>query len=170
MLDTLEHTDFEATSLAAAKSATVSVVVPTRNTAGTIAATIEQIRSLAEIGLVDQILVIDANSKDGTAQLARTAGAEVVDENDLFTELGPQLGQGCAGVFDHVVEPCRSYHFLVMGDRGNQARYALQVHLIGLIVVLAALVDALMCARCEGSGTFYQLGHRLILGCCRSRS
>ena len=73
-------------------------------------------------------------------------------------------------VFDHVVEPCRSYHFLVMGDRGNQARYALQVRLIGLIVVLAALVDALMCARCEGSGTFYQLGHRLILGCCRSRS
>ena len=88
MLDTLEHTDFEATSLAAAKSATVSVVVPTRNTAGTIAATIEQIRSLAEIGLVDQILVIDANSKDGTAQLARTA-------------LGPDQG-GAADVAGHV--------------------------------------------------------------------
>ena len=45
MLDTLEHTDFEATSLAAAKTSTVSVVVPTRNTAGTIAAMISLIRS-----------------------------------------------------------------------------------------------------------------------------
>lgn len=96
MLDTLEHTDFEAADLAAARTGTVSVVVPTRNTAGTIAATIEQIRALAEIGLVDQILVVDANSRDGTAQLARTAGAEVVDENDLFAELGPVRGKGDA--------------------------------------------------------------------------
>jgi glucosyl-3-phosphoglycerate synthase len=96
MLDTLEHTDFEASRLAAAKTFTVSVVVPTRNTAGTIAATIGQIAGLAELGLVDEILVVDADSKDGTAQVAHAAGADVVDENDLHPELGPTRGKGDA--------------------------------------------------------------------------
>lgn len=96
MLDTHEHTDFEAAQLVAAKSDTVSVVVPTRMTAGTIAATIQGIRALADIGLVDQILVVDAASMDGTAQVAQTAGADVVDENELFPELGPVRGKGDA--------------------------------------------------------------------------
>src|SRR3712207_7759468 len=36
---------------------------------------------LRERGAIDQVLVVDGDSRDGTARLAREAGAEVVSEN-----------------------------------------------------------------------------------------
>jgi glucosyl-3-phosphoglycerate synthase len=96
MLDTFEHTDFHATDLAALKSGQVSVVIPTRNTAGTIAHTIAELLLLVEAGLVDQILVVDADSADGTAATATDAGAEVVSENELIPSAGPVRGKGDA--------------------------------------------------------------------------
>lgn len=47
-------------------------------------------------GLVDQVLVIDADSADGTADIARAHGAEVYSENELLPEFGPALGKGDA--------------------------------------------------------------------------
>ena len=72
------------------------MVVPTRNTAGTIAQTVAELLILAEVGVVSQILVVDADSPDGTAVTARDAGAEVVSENDLSPESGPVCGKGDA--------------------------------------------------------------------------
>jgi len=96
MLDTFAHTDFPAAELASRLPGPVTVVVPTRNCAGTIAATVGELGLLAEAGIVAQVLVVDADSPDGTAVTARGAGAEVVSENELAPELGPVLGKGDA--------------------------------------------------------------------------
>ena len=50
-------------------------------------------------GLIDQVLVVDADSSDGTADIARAPGAEVYSENELMPEYGPAQGKGdaCGG-------------------------------------------------------------------------
>jgi len=96
MLDTFEHTDFHATDLASLKQGPVSVVIPTRNCAGTIAHTVAELLLLRDTGLIDQILVVDADSADGTAATATDAGAEVVSENALVPSAGPVRGKGDA--------------------------------------------------------------------------
>ena len=96
MLDTFDHTDFAAAGISRKLRGTVSVVIPTRNTAGTIAATVAELMILAEDGLISQILVVDADSPDGTADLARNAGAEVWSENELMDGFGPARGKGDA--------------------------------------------------------------------------
>lgn len=96
MLDTFAHTDFPAADLTGRLPGTVTVVIPARNCAGTIEATVAEIDDLSEAGLVDQILVVDADSPDGTADAARRAGAEVISENDLAPEFGTVLGKGDA--------------------------------------------------------------------------
>lgn len=95
-LDTFDHRDFTAAEISRKLRGTVSVVIPTRNTADTIPATVAELSDLAEQGLVGQILVIDADSPDGTAALAREAGAEVYSENELLGEFGPARGKGDA--------------------------------------------------------------------------
>jgi glucosyl-3-phosphoglycerate synthase len=47
-------------------------------------------------GLLDEIVVVDADSSDGTAELAEAAGARVVQENEVLAETGPALGKGDA--------------------------------------------------------------------------
>ncbi|HMW44842.1 MAG TPA: glycosyltransferase, partial [Solirubrobacterales bacterium] len=96
MLDTFHHGDFAAADISRKLRETVSVVIPARNTAGTIAATVAELQVLAEDGLVGQILVVDADSADGTAAVAREAGAEVVSENELVEGFGPCRGKGDA--------------------------------------------------------------------------
>jgi glucosyl-3-phosphoglycerate synthase len=75
----------------------VSVVLPAREVAGTIGTIVAAINALAERAtLVDQVMVIDADSGDGTASIAAAGGAEVYSENELLAELGPALGKGDA--------------------------------------------------------------------------
>ena len=64
--------------------------------AGTIGAVLEAIAPLERIGLVDEVLVVDAASRDGTARVAAAHGARVADESKLLPELGPALGKGDA--------------------------------------------------------------------------
>ncbi len=61
---------------------TISVVIPARNEKDGIEKTIRAIPSdkLKEMGYEVQILVVDNDSDDGTGELARKAGAEVVFE------------------------------------------------------------------------------------------
>ena len=47
-------------------------------------------------GLIDQVLVVDAASRDGTAEIAGGAGAEVHQEAELLPEFGRVLGKGDA--------------------------------------------------------------------------
>jgi len=74
----------------------VSVCLPARNEASTIGPICEVIADelMGEHGLVDELLVLDDGSTDGTAAVAQAAGAEVVDAADVLPELGPRRGKG----------------------------------------------------------------------------
>jgi len=76
---------------------TVSLVLPGRNVADTIGGIVEEVTSLNEQApLVDQILVVDADSADGTAEVAAAMGAEVYSENELLSYYGGAHGKGDA--------------------------------------------------------------------------
>lgn len=80
---------------------TVSLVLPSRNVADTIGGIVERINALNEeapLGtpLVDQTLVVDADSGDGTAEVAAARGAEVYSENELLSHYGGAHGKGDA--------------------------------------------------------------------------
>lgn len=96
MLATFDHSQFRLEELLPRKSGEITVCVPTRETAATIAAVLRELRALRDGGLVDQILVIDAGSADGTATIAAAAGAEVFQEDELLPEQGPVEGKGDA--------------------------------------------------------------------------
>jgi glucosyl-3-phosphoglycerate synthase len=88
------HADFPLELLLERKRQSLTVVLPAREVADTVGEIVERI--LALDGLVDQVLVVDADSADGSAEVARAAGAEVVGEGDLLPEHGPMLGKGDA--------------------------------------------------------------------------
>lgn len=73
----------------------VSVVLPARNEAATIAGVIDSITPMAG-GLVDEIVVMDGGSTDGTAAIAADRGARVHDDLGVLAEHGPALGKGDA--------------------------------------------------------------------------
>jgi glucosyl-3-phosphoglycerate synthase len=76
---------------------TVSLVLPGRNVADTVGEIVDEIRTLnEEAPLVEQILVVDADSADGTAEVARDHGAEVYSENELLSHYGGAHGKGDA--------------------------------------------------------------------------
>ena len=76
---------------------TVSLVLPGRNVADTIGGIVDEVRNLNERApLVEQILVIDADSLDGTAEVAAARGAEVYSENELLSHYGDAHGKGDA--------------------------------------------------------------------------
>jgi glycosyltransferase involved in cell wall biosynthesis len=76
---------------------TVTVLIPTRECAATVAGVITRTvgPSLAA-GLVDEVVVIDAASIDGTAERALEAGATVIQQDSILSEYGPALGKGDA--------------------------------------------------------------------------
>lgn len=94
MIRTFSHNDFTPGALRARKRGEVTVVLPALNEAITIGGIVASLRELD--GLVDQVVVIDGSSEDGTAERAREAGAEVYDENELMAEFGPACGKGDA--------------------------------------------------------------------------
>jgi glucosyl-3-phosphoglycerate synthase len=61
----------------------VSVLVPARNEAATIAGVVGPlVDELVPVGLVDEVLVVDGRSSDGTGELAAAAGARVLSLPD----------------------------------------------------------------------------------------
>ncbi|MGI8563867.1 MAG: glucosyl-3-phosphoglycerate synthase, partial [Candidatus Dormibacter sp.] len=88
--------DVEVAALVERKDVTVSLVLPAREVAGTIGRVLGAIAPLERAGLVDEVLVVDAASRDGTAAVAAAHGARVADESELLPELGPALGKGDA--------------------------------------------------------------------------
>ncbi len=85
-----------AAELARSRTATVSVVVPAKEVAATVGGVVDELVALREVGLVDEVLVVDAASVDGTAHIARDRGADVAQEDELRPDLGPALGKGDA--------------------------------------------------------------------------
>ncbi len=78
--------------------ATVSVVIPARNEAATVGTIVRAIRAglVQSVPLVDEIIVVDSRSVDGTAAEARAAGASVVSQDDVTAVLPPMHGKGGA--------------------------------------------------------------------------
>lgn len=94
MIRSFHHLDFPLEVLLERKAAPVTVVLPAREVADTVGSIVERV--LALDGLVDQVLVVDAASQDGTAAVAASAGADVCQQDDLVPEWGPVLGKGDA--------------------------------------------------------------------------
>ena len=88
--------DFTLDALLREKAQTVSVVLPTRDVAGTIGAVLDRLMPLSRAGLVDELVVVDAASGDGTPEIAAGHGACVLQESELMREHGPALGKGDA--------------------------------------------------------------------------
>ena len=90
--------DFPIQRLLDAKgTTTVTVIVPTKECAATIAGVLnDTVGPLAHAGIVDDVVVIDAASADGTANVARAAGALVLQQDDALSDHGPALGTGDA--------------------------------------------------------------------------
>jgi glucosyl-3-phosphoglycerate synthase len=72
----------------------VTVLVPARNEAATIAPIVRDLVALRDDGLIDQVLVAEHDSTDGTGEVAARLGAEVVRTDKVFPELGPVAGKG----------------------------------------------------------------------------
>jgi glucosyl-3-phosphoglycerate synthase len=93
------HADgFEPTRLQDAKAGRgVTVIVPVRECATTIGPVLDRaIAPHLRDGLVDEVVVVDAGSRDGSAQIAAAHGARVVQQDEIAAELGPALGKGDA--------------------------------------------------------------------------
>jgi glucosyl-3-phosphoglycerate synthase len=82
--------------LLAAKATTVAAILPARECALTIGPILERIAPLRAAGLIDELVVVDADSPDGTAAVGREHGARVLSESALAAELGPCRGKGDA--------------------------------------------------------------------------
>lgn len=87
---------FSLPDLLAAKTARVAAILPTRECAATIGPILDRLAPLRDAGLIDQLIVVDADSADGTATIAREHGARTLLESALRPDLGPGRGKGDA--------------------------------------------------------------------------
>src|SRR5215203_1102034 len=94
LMRSFHHSQYALERLLEQKRETITVVLPTREVAETIGPIVERLQGLAP--LIDQILVTDAGSTDGSAEIAAAGGAEVRQESELLAEFGPVLGKGAA--------------------------------------------------------------------------
>ena len=76
----------------------VTLILPTRNVGETIGSVLDEVDYLRrpDIKLIDQVIVVDADSTDGTAEIALYHDVEVYSENALMPEYGRAHGKGDA--------------------------------------------------------------------------
>jgi glucosyl-3-phosphoglycerate synthase len=94
-----DHSSYPAARIAAERADRrlgVSVCLPARECAETVGEIVAVLCDLREQGAIDEIVVVDAASADGTAQVAERAGAVVRQEAELMPSYGPVLGKGDA--------------------------------------------------------------------------
>jgi glucosyl-3-phosphoglycerate synthase len=93
------HSSYPAARIAAERAERrlgVSVCLPARECAETVGEIVTVLGELQTAGLIDEIVVVDAGSADGTAEVAERAGAAVRQEAELMPSYGPVLGKGDA--------------------------------------------------------------------------
>jgi len=85
-------------AVAAKRGRTVAVCIPCRNEASTIGELVSKIRPLlaGPNPLVDELVVLDDRSQDGTGHVARQAGARVVHIDEVHALYGRGNGKGNA--------------------------------------------------------------------------
>jgi glucosyl-3-phosphoglycerate synthase len=93
---TYHHSRYSAQRIARERSESVSVCVPAKECVGTVGRVVGELVKLGEAGAIDEVMVVDAASADGTAAVAAAAGATVRQEAELMPHLGPVLGKGDA--------------------------------------------------------------------------
>ncbi len=81
-----------------ASGAMVSLVIPALNEAATIGPIIEKARHelMEDVGLLDEIIVMDSCSEDGTQEVAEKAGAAVYRVDSAAARFGLPPGKGSA--------------------------------------------------------------------------
>ncbi|HZB21978.1 MAG TPA: glucosyl-3-phosphoglycerate synthase [Blastococcus sp.] len=74
----------------------VSVVLPARNEEATVGRLVADLREhwMVRLPLVDELLVVDSDSTDATAAVARAAGADLVATADVLPGHGSRPGKG----------------------------------------------------------------------------
>ena len=93
------HSVYSPRRIAAARvrrGLSVSVCLPARECAHTVGHIVRRLARLRTAGVLDEIVVVDAASRDGTAAVAARAGARVCQEAELMPAYGPVLGKGDA--------------------------------------------------------------------------
>jgi glucosyl-3-phosphoglycerate synthase len=90
------HSLYSAQRIASERTQSVSVCLPARECAQTVGEIVAALVGLRESGVIDEVVVVDAASADGTAALAAHAGATVWQEAELMPAHGPVLGKGDA--------------------------------------------------------------------------
>lgn len=94
---TFAASDWSAEELLAAKDGMrVSVVIPARDEEATVADVVSGVRRawVDDVPLVDEVVVIDSDSTDATAEVAARAGAVVHAAAGVRPDLGPARGKG----------------------------------------------------------------------------
>ena len=78
------------------KGVRVSVVIPAHNEEATVGSIVRALRValMSEVHLLDEIVVIDSESSDATAEIAARAGATVHRARDIAPGLGYFVGKG----------------------------------------------------------------------------
>ena len=90
------HSLYPPERIAAERRQSITVCLPARECAGTVGTIVCELLALRDAGALDEVVVIDAGSQDGTAEIALAAGARVLQEAELAPEFGPVLGKGDA--------------------------------------------------------------------------
>jgi glucosyl-3-phosphoglycerate synthase len=74
----------------------VSVVLPARNEEATVGQLVAELRErwMVRLPLIDELMVIDSDSTDATADVARAAGADVVATTDVLPGHDSRPGKG----------------------------------------------------------------------------
>jgi glucosyl-3-phosphoglycerate synthase len=100
---TFHHSLYPPERIAAERDRSVSVCLPARDCATTVGEIVAALERLRAAGAIDEVVVVDAASRDGTARIAERAGARVVQEGELAGGPGldldptqPVLGKGDA--------------------------------------------------------------------------
>jgi len=93
---TYHHSRYSVERIAHERSESVTVCVPAKECAGTVGRVVGELVKLREAGAIDEVMVVDAASADGTAAVAAEAGATVCQEAELMPHIGPVLGKGDA--------------------------------------------------------------------------
>lgn len=70
------------------------VIVPTLNEASNVGQTVDVVLEARARGLVDDLLVIDSGSTDGTPDIAQAHGASVAIHQEVIPEAGSRTGKG----------------------------------------------------------------------------
>ncbi|NJP99990.1 glucosyl-3-phosphoglycerate synthase [Streptomyces zingiberis] len=86
-----------AAKAAAGVQGTVSVVLPALNEQDTVGDIVEAIREdlmTGEIPLVDEVVVMDSGSSDGTSRVSSAAGAQVVHRDSVLPRMPIAAGKG----------------------------------------------------------------------------